>query len=302
MIVITDMAMKTLGYWIEAMRLRTLPVSVAGVLTAIAYALIHSTFSATPAVICLIFAVMAQIASNFANEYFDYTAGRDRPGREGPRRGVTEGEISPEAMKKAIYITLGLAGCFGLSLVAWGGWWLIAVGAFIALGVFAYSAGPYPLSTNGLGEVAVIFFFGIIPVNLTYYVQANAFAFDVFLASLAIGLMGANVLIINNYRDTDDDRAVGKRTLSVRYGQPAMRSLYLADAIAAALLLLHAWIAAGPWSAAVPVAYLLLSAKVSSEMHRRAGAALTPLLGATSILMFAVSLALLVVFAIKQSL
>lgn len=298
MIVITD-SMKTLGYWIEAMRLRTLPVSVAGVLAAAAYALLHGVFNPTPAVICLIFAVMAQIASNFANEYFDYTAGRDRPGREGPRRGVTEGEITPQAMKKAVYITLGLAGCFGLSLVAWGGWWLLAVGAFIAVGVFAYSAGPYPLSTNGLGEVAVIFFFGIIPVNLTYYVQAHAFAFDVFLASVAIGLMGANVLIINNYRDTDDDRAVGKRTLSVRYGQPAMRRLYLADAIAAAVLLLYAWIAAGPWSAAVPLAYLLLSAKVTAGMSRRSGAALTPLLGATSMLMFGVALALLIIFAIR---
>ncbi len=291
--------MKTLGYWIEAMRLRTLPVSVAGVITAGAYALLHGTFRATPAAICLIFAILAQIASNFANEYFDSTAGRDRPGREGPRRGVTEGEITPEAMKKAIYITLGLAGCFGLSLVAWGGWWLLAVGAFIALGVFAYSAGPFPLSTNGLGEVAVIFFFGIIPVNLTYYVQAHAFTADVFLASLAIGLMGANVLIINNYRDTDDDRAVGKRTLSVRYGQPAMRRLYMCDAIAAAVFLLHAWIAAGAWSAAVPVAYLLLSAKITAEMQRRTGAALTPLLGATSMLMFAVSLALLVIFALR---
>ena len=96
MIVITD-SMKTLGYWIEAMRLRTLPVSVAGVLAAAAYALLHGVFNATPAVICLIFAIMAQIASNFANEYFDYTAGRDRPGREGPRRGVTEGAITPQA-------------------------------------------------------------------------------------------------------------------------------------------------------------------------------------------------------------
>lgn len=291
--------MKTLGYWIEAMRLRTLPVSVAGVLTAIAYALMHNTFNAQPAVICLIFAVLAQIASNFANEYFDYTAGRDRPGRQGPRRGVTEGEISPAAMKKAIYITLGLAGCFGLSLVAWGGWWLLAVGAFVAVGVFAYSAGPFPLSTNGLGEAAVIAFFGIIPVNLTYYVQAHAFAGDVFLASVAVGLMGANVLIINNYRDIEDDRSVGKRTLSVRYGLPAMRCLYMGDAIAAALLLLYAWIAAGPWSAALPVVYLLLSARITDVMGRRSGAALTPLLGATSVLMFGVSLALLLIFAFR---
>lgn len=141
-----------IGYWIEAMRLRTLPVSVAGVVTALAYNLKFGNFNAVPWVICLLFAVMAQVASNFANEYFDYKEGRDKPGREGPRRGVTEGEISPGAMKRAVYITLGLACCLGLSLVGWGGWWLLAVGAFVAVGVFAYSAGPFPLSTNGLGR------------------------------------------------------------------------------------------------------------------------------------------------------
>ena len=107
-----------IGYWIEAMRLRTLPVSVAGVVTALAYNLKFGNFNAVPWVICLLFAVMAQVASNFANEYFDYKEGRDKPGREGPRRGVTEGEISPGAMKRAVYITLGLACCLGLSLVA----------------------------------------------------------------------------------------------------------------------------------------------------------------------------------------
>lgn len=111
--------------------------------------------------------------------------------------------------------------------------------------------------------------------------------------------MGANVLIINNYRDIEDDRSVGKRTLSVRYGLPAMRCLYMGDAIAAALLLLYAWIAAGPWSAALPVVYLLLSARITDVMGRRSGAALTPLLGATSVLMFGVSLALLLIFAFR---
>lgn len=282
--------MKTLGYWIEAMRLRTLPVSVAGVVMAVALSVMHHNFNAVPAVICLCFAVLAQIASNFANEYFDYEAGRDRPGREGPRRGVTEGEITPAAMKKAIYITLGLAGCLGLSLVGWGGWWLIAVGAFIGLGVFAYSAGPYPLSTHGWGEVGVVFFFGLIPVNFTYYVETLQWRPDVFLASLAIGLMGANVLIINNYRDVEDDRCVGKQTLCVRFGRPAMRCLYAANALAAAMLLIPVWNNIGIWSWIVPVLYLCGSFAVIRNMQRREGAALTPLLGATSVLMFAVAL------------
>lgn len=269
------------------MRLRTLPVSVAGVVSAIALALHAGVFDAVPAVICLLFAVMAQVASNFANEYFDYKEGRDRPGREGPRRGVTEGEISPEAMKRAVYITLGLAGCLGLSLVGWGGWWLLVVGALIAVGVFAYSAGPYPLSTNGLGEVAVVFFFGIIPVNLTYYVQSLEWSWTVASVSLAMGLMGANVLIINNYRDVEDDRAVGKRTLCVSLGRRAMLWLYGANVAVAGLLL-------APASVWVAGAYVVAGAAIWRQIPRREGARLTPLLGMSAVAMLGASLGLLV--------
>lgn len=280
------------------MRLRTLPVSVAGVLMAVAFNIMHHNFNALPAAICLVFAVLSQIASNFANEYFDFTSGRDKPGREGPRRGVTEGEISPSAMKKAILFTLLLAGCCGLSLVGWGGWWLVIVGALIAVGVFMYSAGPFPLSTHGFGEVAVIFFFGIIPVNFTYYVQTLQWSVPVILASVSVGLMGANVLIVNNYRDVDDDRTVNKKTLCVRFGCRAMRSLYLFNAAAAMLLLLPVWISLGWRGWPVPVAYFVISWRIVEEMKIRSGRALTPLLGVTSLLMCGVSVALLVLAAI----
>ena len=196
-------------------------------------------------------------------------------------------------MKRATLITLGLAGCFGLSLMGWGGWWLTGVGLAVAVGVFAYSAGPFPLSTRGWGEVAVVFFFGIIPVNLTYYVQTLQWNVPVAMASVAVGLMGANVLIVNNYRDREDDLAVGKRTLCVRWGHQAMRALYMANAVAAALLLLPAWIPLGWRGWPVAVAYVTLSWRIEEEMKTRSGAALTPLLGATSLLMAGVALALL---------
>lgn len=144
--------------WIEAARLRTLPVAVAGIVTTLGYNILNDNLNWLPLIICLVFAVLCQIASNFANEYFDYKSGRDKPGRQGPRRGVTEGDITPAAMKHAIFVTLALAACLGLSLIYWGGWWLIAVGVAVMLGVFAYSTGPFPLSTHGLGEIAVIIF------------------------------------------------------------------------------------------------------------------------------------------------
>ncbi len=288
------MLMKPVNPWIEAMRLRTLPVSVAGVFMAVGYALLHGNFSLWPALICLAFAVAAQIASNFANEYFDYKAGRDRQGRQGPRRGVTEGDITPKAMLRAIILCLFIAGCLGLSLVAWGGWWLIPIGLLIAVGVFAYSTGPYPLSTHGLGEVAVVFFFGIIPVNLTYYVQALSWSPDVLLGSIAIGLMGANVLIINNYRDVDDDRSVNKITLAVRLGARAMPVLYMANAVVATALTFSTFAEISLLLAGiVALLYLLGAAAVVRSMTRLTGAALTPLLGITSILMFLLALTLL---------
>ncbi|MEY8605017.1 1,4-dihydroxy-2-naphthoate octaprenyltransferase [Muribaculum intestinale] len=280
----------TLKPWIEAMRLRTLPVSAAGVLTAIGYNVGDGTFKAAPAALCMIFALLAQVASNFANEYYDYRDGLDRAGRDGPRRGVTEGDITPGAMLRATYATLGMACCVGLSLLWWGGWWLLIAGIVIALGAMAYSAGPYPLSRHGLGEVAVIIFFGVIPVNLTYYVQSGYFAWPVGIASAAIGLMGANVLLVNNYRDADDDASVGKRTLAVIMGRGFAYSLYLINGVLGMLLLLdamgvHQWIA---W------VYLAVHLLLCMMLKHRTGRAINPLLGMTAVAMLAVALAWLV--------
>lgn len=272
------------------MRLRTLPVSVAGVLTAIGYNILTDTFEAVPAALCMIFALLCQIASNFANEYFDYKAGRDRTGREGPRRGVTEGDITPRAMLHAVYATLAAACACGLGLIAYGGWWLIAIGLAVVAGVFAYSSGPKPLSTVGLGEVAVLLFFGIVPVCLTYYVQSLSWTWPVFAASVSIGLMGANVLIVNNYRDIPDDAAVGKKTLAVRFGRRAMIALYRVNAALAAVLMLPSWLALAQWLAAVPVVYFCGALALSSHMSRLEGASLNPYLGRTSVMMCLYSL------------
>ncbi len=277
--------------WIEAMRLRTLPVSLAGVIAACGYALLAGSFSPAPAILCAIFAVLAQIASNFANEYYDFTAGLDRAGRDGPRRGVTEGDIPPRAMLRATYATLACACMVGLSLVAWGGWWLIIAGVFIALGALAYSTGPYPLSRHALGEAAVVVFFGIVPVTLTFYLQAATVTLPVLLGSVAIGLMGANVLIVNNYRDCDDDRSVGKHTLAVACGRRATRSIYLLNGCAAIALCLPAWRMLPAPARIIPVAYLALHIALWHMLGRRTGSAINPLLGLTALAMLLYSTA-----------
>jgi len=277
--------------WIEAMRLRTLPVSIAGVITAVGFALHDRVFQWLPALLCLLFAVLAQIASNFANEYYDYRDGLDRAGREGPRRGVTEGDITPGAMKRATYAVLALACVIGLSLIYWGGWWLLPAGIVIALGAIAYSAGPYPLSRHGLGEVAVMFFFGIIPVNLTYYIQADAFTMPVLLGSVAIGLMGANVLLVNNYRDADDDASVGKNTLAVLLGRRTALALYLLNGILAGVLMMRLV------APVITILYILVHCCLWNFMRTHRGAALNPILGMTAMLMFVYSVAFAIAVA-----
>lgn len=285
--------------WIEAMRLRTLPVSVAGVVGGTACAIYHHGFSVLPFLICLFFAVLAQIASNFANEYYDFKNGLDKKGRDGFRRGVTEGDISPAAMKKGTFITLITAACIGATLIIWGGWWLVFVGIAVAVFVLAYSTGPFPLSHNGLGEIAVIIFFGFVPVIFTEYVQTRVLSFDstTMFTAAAIGLMAANVLIVNNYRDMDDDKEVGKRTSVVILGRKIMGNFYYLNGILAAIFLAMASTALPFWVSAGWLAYFAFHTMLWGKLRSLTGRALNDVLKWTSLLLFTVSCYLLVIFA-----
>lgn len=293
--------MSKIKIWIECMRLRTLPVSLSGVVIAIALAWWHGRFVWVPALLCLLFALLAQVASNFANEYYDFKKGADKVGRVGPRRGVTEGDIKPRTLLIVTFTTLAVAGVVGCCLIPYGGWWLLPVGIFIALGALAYSTGPYPLSYHGLGELAVFFFFGVIPVTLTYYVQALRIEPIVILASMATGFLGVNVLLVNNYRDVDDDREAGKRTSVVIFGRQPAATAYLINGYVAMCLLTPLWILAvltptvPVWVLVAPVVYLVLHTITWHRLITRDGAALNPLLGATArnMLIFTLLLTLL---------
>lgn len=284
--------MKRIKVWIEAMRLRTLPVGASCVIAGVALAVMHGSWRWQPAVICLAFALLAQIASNFANEYYDFRAGIDSPGRQGPRRGVTEGDITPRAMLTATLATLGLAAAIGCSLIYWGGWLMIPCGVIIGLFALAYSAGPYPLSRHGLGSVAVIVFFGLVPVTLTYYLQTGRLAAESAVLGLAVGALACNILLINNYRDINEDRAAGKRTDVVIFGRRAARTAYVANGICAVVLTLGLWHRAGWWTLVFPALYLAAMLALHRQMARRNGQRLNPILGLTAMseLFFCVSL------------
>lgn len=271
--------------WIEAMRLRTLPVSVAGVIAGCACAIHIGSIDVVPALLCLIFAVLAQIAANFGNEYYDFKNGIDRKGRAGFRRSVTEGEISPLAMRTATYLTLAAAVAVGCSMLYYGPWWLLLVGIVIVMFALAYSAGPYPLSHHGLGDLAVVVFFGVVPVTLTCFLQTGSWEgmSEVLPTSVAVGLLAANVLIVNNYRDMDDDAAVGKRTTVVIFGRPAMSMTYLVSGVFAMGIMYPVWASLALWALAVPALYLALHVATWMKLKRAEGVALNPLLGRTAV-------------------
>ncbi len=282
---------KKIKTWVEAVRVRTLPVSIAGVLSGAACAVTTGQYQILPIILCLLFAILAQTASNFANEYYDFRAGFDKAGREGPRRGVTEGDITPSSMRTATFVTLGLACGVGCSLIYWGGWWLIAVGLLIAIGVMAYSTGPYPLSHHGLGEIAVMIFFGIIPVNFTCYLATGSFSTLSVISSVITGLMGTNVLLVNNYRDQPDDAAVGKRTLAVIFGTRFASLFYMFNGIVAAVLAFSYL----PGCSYIAAGYLVCHLFLYNFMRTHRGAVLNPILGMTACLMLLFSILQLVV-------
>ena len=241
------------------------------------------TFRWVPAVLCLLFALLAQVASNMANDYFDYVKGSDKAGRVGPRRAVASGDITPRAMLMGTFCVLGVACAVGLGLVFFAGWQLIPIGVIIALFALAYTAGPYPLAYHGLGDVTVFLFFGLVAVNMTYYVQALQFDADVFLLSIAMGLLSINILLVNNYRDMEEDAAANKRTTVVLFGRRFALWWYFVNGVIAVLLLLPCLADFGIVYIFLPaIVYLFLHIKTGLAIKQRVGEALNPLLGATA--------------------
>jgi 1,4-dihydroxy-2-naphthoate octaprenyltransferase len=205
--------------WCEAARPKTLPAAVVPVMVGTAVAWAHRSADYGKAAICLAFAVLVQIGTNFANDYFDFEKGADTAARVGPRRAVASGLIAPRTMLIATGLVLFLAFLVGLVLVREGGWILLPVGIVSIACAIAYTGGPFPLGYNGLGDVFVFIFFGLVAVDATFYVQAGGLASDATSCAAAVGLLAANILVANNYRDLETDARAGKRTLVVRFGR-----------------------------------------------------------------------------------
>ena len=258
--------------WIEATRPKTLPAAVAPVLVGTALAAHGGSADYAAAGLCLLFALLIQIGTNFANDYYDFIQGADSASRVGPRRAVAAGLVRPEVMKRAMVAVFALAFAVGLGLIAWGGPGLIVIGvASIACGV-AYTGGPFPLGYNGLGDLFVFVFFGLVAVGATFFVQTGEVTVNAILASIPIGLLAANILVVNNYRDVETDRAAGKRTLVVRFGRGAARAQFDASLVVALAMPFVFWARGfSPWVLAP-----LLLAPVAWRQARRLKASETP--------------------------
>ncbi|MDR0871898.1 MAG: 1,4-dihydroxy-2-naphthoate octaprenyltransferase [Prevotellaceae bacterium] len=242
--------------WLLATRPKTLVAAAMPVLVGTALAVRDGGFRWQAAVICFVFAVVAQVISNFANDYFDYKKGADTAERLGPKRAVAEGWVSPRAMLRVTLALLAADMLLGLSLLFYGGWWLIAVGAAVAVFALAYSGGRYPLAYHGWGDVCVFVFFGIVPVGFTYYVQALQWTLPATLCGAAMGLVIINILVANNYRDREQDKQANKRTSIVIFGEKFGRYFYLFNGVFAVLCCQYFWYEKTVWAAVLPVIYL----------------------------------------------
>lgn len=212
--------------WLMATRPKTLSAAAVPVAVGTAVAFSEGEFAWLPALVALLGAFLIQIGTNLANDYFDYKKGADTEDRLGPTRVVSSGLITPGAVRRAMVATFALSALVGSYLIWVAGWPILVIGVLSILSGIAYTGGPYPLGYNGLGDVFVFIFFGVVAVVGTYYVQALSMSWVALAASVPVGLLSVAILIVNNYRDIDTDRVAGKRTLAVRLGRRLTRAQY----------------------------------------------------------------------------
>ena len=213
--------------WILASRPKTLLAALVPVIIGSAVAAHHNSFKPLAATVALICSILIQVGTNFANDLYDFISGKDTHERLGPTRALASGLISVKEMKIGVFLTFALTFVLGLYLVYLGGWLILLIGIFSIIAGIAYTAGPYPLAYNGLGDIFVFIFFGLIGTVGTYYVQTGNVQMIAVWASIPVGALITNILVVNNYRDIDEDKSNGKNTLAVKFGEKFTRLQYV---------------------------------------------------------------------------
>lgn len=258
--------------WLLAARPKTLTGAMVPVMIGLALAWTDGkeygddVFNTVAAILCALFAMIMQIDANFINDFYDYAKGNDDAAtRLGPLRACTQGWVKIDSMKKAIATTTIFACLVGLPLVYYGGLEMILIGLLCVVFCFLYTT---HLSYIGLGDVLVLVFFGIVPVCITYYIQLHTMTWEVFLASIACGLVIDGLLMVNNYRDRENDERDGKRTLVVEIGEKSAERFYLCLGVTAVLLGITFWMNGHVLAFVLPILYLLLHTFTWLKMKR----------------------------------
>ncbi|MFZ1995679.1 MAG: 1,4-dihydroxy-2-naphthoate polyprenyltransferase [Solirubrobacteraceae bacterium] len=249
--------------WLMAARPRTLPAAIAPVLVGTALAGFAHVFHPLRFVAALLGALFIQVGTNLSNDYSDARRGADAEDRLGPVRVTAGGLVPPRQVLIATYVSFGLAVLFGVYLIAVAGWELLLVGAASILAGVAYTGGPRPYGYEGLGEVFVFLFFGVVAVVGSFFVQVTALHWEAFALAVPVGLLAAAILIVNNARDIDSDRRAGKRTLAVKLGRERTRALYATVVYVAYVLAPVTWVF-GPTTAWVMLPWLTLPLATSA--------------------------------------
>jgi 1,4-dihydroxy-2-naphthoate octaprenyltransferase len=245
-------------------------------------------------VLALVVAVSVQVAVNFANDYFDGVRGIDTVQRAGPRRAVASGLVSPPKMLGAVFVAIAMAAAAGLALAATVSWWLLLIGLGYFVALLGYSGGPRPYASEGLGEVFVFLFFGLVATAGSAYVQHRHIPAAAWVGGVATGLLAVAILVVNNLRDVPTDAVAGKRTLAVRIGEARTRLLFI-GLIATGLVLAAIGVplaSHSAWPVLVVLALPLAREPVTAVREGGVGRALIPALGGTGRLELAVAVLL----------
>jgi 1,4-dihydroxy-2-naphthoate polyprenyltransferase len=277
--------------WIMAARVRTLPAAIAPVLVGTALSATERDLRVGGFIAALIGAIFIQVGTNLSNDYSDARRGADTEDRLGPVRVTAGGLVPPSQVLVATYVSFGVAVLCGIYLVTVAGWQLLLVGAASILAGVLYTGGPRPYGYEGLGEVFVFLFFGIVAVTGTFYAQVKGhhLPWEAFALAVPVGLLAAAVLVVNNVRDLDTDRRAGKRTLAVRLGRERTRALYAGMVYLAYLTAPITWLF-GPFKAWLLLPWLsipLAAPLVRLVRNRADGPSLNEALAGTGRLQFA---------------
>lgn len=269
--------------WLLAARPKTLPAAVGPVVVGAALAHAGGAFALGPALAALLAALLLQIGSNLANDYFDFFKGADTAARLGPPRATASGLIRPGEMRLGMVLTFGAAAMIGLYLVTVGGLPVLVIGLASILAALAYTGGPLPFGYYGLGDLFVFLFFGLVAVCGAYYVQALALTWPVVITAVAPGLLITAILVVNNLRDIDTDRQAGKRTLAVLFGRRFARLEYACLLLFAYLVPLVLW-QTGAYSPWVLLPWMTgpLAFTLARTTYRSAGSSLNTTLAGTA--------------------